>query len=109
MPVRWLIDARTASRSSGGRATWIDDTEWAPEGAYVMGSRAAGPAEVAIAMLERRSSAWGRAARAPRRAAGGPPSEPEKQAVGAGALVFAAASTVDGVGDPAGDVATGAV
>ncbi|KAE9056223.1 hypothetical protein PF006_g32740 [Phytophthora fragariae] len=33
MPVRWLIDPLTASRSDGGRATWIDDTEGAPEGA----------------------------------------------------------------------------
>ncbi|KAE8903503.1 hypothetical protein PF001_g28950 [Phytophthora fragariae] len=33
MPVRWLIDPLTATRSDGGRATWIDDTEEAPEGA----------------------------------------------------------------------------
>ncbi|KAE9059598.1 hypothetical protein PF006_g31847 [Phytophthora fragariae] len=32
MPVRWLIDLLTASRSNGGRATWIDDTEGASEG-----------------------------------------------------------------------------
>ncbi|KAE8953507.1 hypothetical protein PR002_g32361 [Phytophthora rubi] len=151
MPVRWLIDARTESRSNGGRATWIDDTEGAPEGASeglidarkasrsnegratwiddteglpegappegaseaasegasegarVMGAHAAGPAKATDSVLEGRSSAWGRAARAPRRADGSPPSE---QAVSARALAFAAASTVDGVGDPAG--ATGA-
>ncbi|KAE8987053.1 hypothetical protein PF011_g19731 [Phytophthora fragariae] len=114
-----MTDRRT--RSNGGRATWIEVTEGAPEGvsegmsegasegARVMGSHAAGPAEVTDSVLEEGCSAWGRAARAPRRADGNSQSKPETQAVGAEALTFAAASTVDDVGGPAGDVATGAV